>query len=99
MFQSEKKILQEKGVKGVLDQFRHEIVDPQNLDLSGYAHTLHDQAASFGFNFDESKVQNAISGFKKMDLDSVAEQLKSRVLNPEKIKGELHKTLGKVEDF
>jgi hypothetical protein len=97
-FEKEKKILQEQGVKGVINQFRTEIADPQKLPLDMYAHQMHDTLGNFGINFDETKIHDAIAGFNKMDLDSVAEQLKDKAMKAD-YKKVLHKTVGKVENF
>merc|ERR1712072_1491121 len=97
-FNKEKEIFQKSGVKGVMNQLRSEIADPQKLPLDMYAHQMHDTLGNFGINFDETRIHDAIAGFNKLDLDNVAEQLKEKAMKAD-YKKVLHKTVGKVENF
>merc|ERR1719181_1607895 len=97
-FQQEKKILSEKGVGGIIDQIKGEIGgDPQKMNLHQYADDMHNTLSGMGIQFDNTQIQNFITGFQKTNLDSLANQVKEKAMKAD-FKSGLHKMVGKVED-
>jgi hypothetical protein len=79
-FHHERKVIQEQGVKGVMKQVRENVFDPQAMPLEDYAKGIKDTFAGFGINFDQSKIDNGIAAFRNIDVDSIAERAKDKVL-------------------
>jgi len=97
-FQQEKKIFSEKGVGGIIDQIKGEIGgDPQKMNLHQYADDMHNTLSGMGIQFDNTQIQNFITGFQKTNLDSLANQVKEKAMKAD-FKSGLHKMVGKVED-